>query len=104
MTNASYEEPSKFMAWAGAKPAITAFWFGVLFAVIDFVATIQVLSHEPGISGRDVYVYSIELLPGSLLLVDSGEALLFNVIFGAVVGLGVGLVAKRSLRRRAELR
>ncbi len=55
------------------------------FFLKDMVATIAVLSREPGITANAAFYYSIALLPGTLF---SGEAApLINLIVGVLVGL-----------------
>jgi hypothetical protein len=58
------------------------------FVFKDVLATILVLSNEPGISGRKAFYYSIALLPGSLL-VSNGLAPLANIALGFLIALGL---------------
>ena len=63
------------------------------FLLKDTIATMAVLSLEPGFTDKASRYYSIAMLPGSLLH-KLGDPMLFNVLFGALVGgilfLGVG--------------
>lgn len=70
----------------------------LLFIAKDIVATIIVLSYEPGITERAVINFSLELLPGSYF-VPKNYALTFNACFGLVIGAILYFVA-RSRRRR----
>jgi len=55
------------------------------FLVKDIVATIVVLSREPGITTNAASYYAIAMLPGTLI---SGEsAMLINLSFGVLAGL-----------------
>jgi hypothetical protein len=56
------------------------------FLLKDILATIWVLSNEPGISASNVFYYSIALLPGSLF-VSNGHAMFVNVAIGFMAGL-----------------
>jgi hypothetical protein len=64
-------------------------WLPVLipagFLTKDSLATIVVLSHEPGVTAANVFHYSAALLPGSLF-VSNGHAMLANVGIGFVLG------------------
>ena len=65
------------------------------FFLKDILATIVVLSNEPGVSPSNVFYYSVALLPGSLF-VSNGHATFVNVAIGFLVGL---LPYLRWLRR-----
>jgi ABC-type enterochelin transport system permease subunit len=69
------------------------------FLVKDLVATVVVLSYEPGISAVAVLHYAYTLLPGTLFVV-TGYAPLVNLVFGTI--LGVILYLFITLRRRAN--
>ncbi|MGH9971399.1 MAG: hypothetical protein ACREBG_26895 [Pyrinomonadaceae bacterium] len=56
------------------------------FVLKDVIATMAVLSTEPGITGKAVVYYRIAMLPGTLWF-GAGQAMLFNLIFGTLVGL-----------------
>ena|SRR5580704_4984846 len=56
------------------------------FVFKDILATLVVLSNEPGISARKAFYYSVALLPGSLLA-SNGVAPLANIVLGFLVGL-----------------
>jgi hypothetical protein len=56
------------------------------FLLKDIVATIAVLSTEPGITAKASLYYHTALVPG-VLWFDPEAAMLFNFIFGALVGL-----------------
>ncbi len=57
------------------------------FLLKDLIATMAVLSTEPGITSKAVLFYGIALLPGSLFLGTSQYTLLFNLLFGALLGV-----------------
>jgi hypothetical protein len=54
------------------------------FLLKDVLATVVVLSNEPGISHNAARRYSFALLPGPLFV--ESRVMLFNVAFGALVG------------------
>lgn len=58
----------------------------ILFLVRDIIATIVVLSYEPGITERAVNNYALHLLPGTLFVV-TGDAMLLNAGFGLALGV-----------------
>ncbi|MGA8678124.1 MAG: hypothetical protein WB621_23150 [Candidatus Acidiferrales bacterium] len=64
-------------------------WLPVLipagFLLKDSLATIVVLSNEPGVTAANVFHYSLGLLPGSLF-VSNGRAMLANAGIGFVLG------------------
>jgi hypothetical protein len=70
------------------------------FLIKDFVATIVVLSNEPGISAANVLHYSLALLPASLV-VPNGWAMPVNLLFGFLLGC-ILYLAFRKPRPRAE--
>jgi hypothetical protein len=55
------------------------------FLLKDIVATNAVLSTEPGVTAKAARYYSIATLPGPLFVESS--VMLFNFIFGALLGL-----------------
>lgn len=55
------------------------------FVLKDVVATIAILSTEPGISAKASMYYSIAMLPGPLFA--ESWVMLFNFSFGVLVGL-----------------
>lgn len=55
------------------------------FLAKDSLATIVVLSNEPGVTAANVFHYSVALLPGSLF-VPNGYAVLANAGIGFVLG------------------
>jgi hypothetical protein len=59
--------------------------------LFDILVTVIVLSHEPGIRAKDVLVYHLMLLPGSLVF-SAEPAIATNVILATLAGL---LVSKR---------
>ncbi len=61
-----------------------------IFLLKDVVATIAVLSTEPGITARAALYYHVALVPG-ILWFDATYAILFNLIFGVIVGLCIFL-------------
>jgi hypothetical protein len=71
------------------------FLFPAVVLLFDILATVIVLSHEPGISAKEVLVYHVMLLPGSLFF-SVTPAILFNL----VVATGAGWIVSRRLRSR----
>lgn len=69
------------------------------FLLKDIIATMALLSTEPGITARAAFYYSIALLPGTLVA-GGGAAMLFNILFGAFLG---GILYWRGMRRRPML-
>jgi len=63
-------------------------WFLIIPPVAlllkDVVATIALLSREPGISEEAAHYYAIAMLPGTLISPES--AMLLNLTIGAVIG------------------
>jgi hypothetical protein len=57
----------------------------VAFFMKDIVATIAVLSTEPGVTQTAALYYKIAQLPGRLFL-DAGPAMFVNVAFGGCTG------------------
>jgi hypothetical protein len=53
--------------------------------LFDVFATIVVLSHEPGITAKDTFVYRAILLPGTPVL-SAMPAIVLNVALAAVSG------------------
>ena len=53
----------------------------------DIIATMVVLSNEPGISAENVRHYHLALSPGGMLFDGAGWAWLFNICVGVAVGL-----------------
>jgi hypothetical protein len=53
----------------------------------DIVATMVVLSNEPGISADNARHYHLALLPGGLLFGGAGWAWLFNICASVIIGL-----------------
>jgi len=68
-----------------------------IFLLKDVVATIAILSTEPGITARASLYYHIALIPG-VLWFDAQRAILFNLVFGVIVGVAVLLcfIRKRT--------
>jgi len=62
------------------------------FLLKDILATMVVLSTEPGITPRAALYYHIALVPGTLFVSADG-AILFNVLFGGIVGGTLFLIA-----------
>ena len=72
------------------------------FLLKDIVATMAVLSREPGITANVAFYYAIVMLPGTLI---SGElAILINLIFGVIVGLVLYSAALSRGRRTSVSR
>jgi len=57
----------------------------LVFLLKDMIATIAVLSNEPGVTPRAVMYYRIAQLPGRLFFGADG-ATLFNILVGIVIG------------------
>ena len=53
----------------------------------DILATMVVLSNEPGISAENVRHYHMALFPGGLLFAGAGWAWLFNICASVIIGL-----------------
>jgi len=67
------------------------------FLLKDLIATMAVLSTEPGITAKAALYYRTAMLPGTLFI-GGGGAMLFNFIFGALLGLILYLRAVRRSR------
>ena len=67
----------------------------VIFVIKDIVATMAVLSTEPGITAKAALYYRIAMLPGTLWF-GGGAAMVFNFVFGVVVGFVLYLSEKRK--------
>jgi high-affinity Fe2+/Pb2+ permease len=68
------------------------------FLVKDIIATIAVLSREPGITERAVFYYAIALLPGTLVF-TTGSAIPVNFFIGVLISVIIYLVLKLRPRR-----
>jgi hypothetical protein len=64
----------------------------------DIVATVIVLSNEPGISAVNVRHYHFALMPGGLLFGGAGMAWIFNLICAAMVGLLISCLYRNRMR------
>ena len=53
--------------------------------LFDILATMLVLSHEPGTTAKDALVYNLMLLPAGLVF-SAMPAIILNVILAAVAG------------------
>jgi hypothetical protein len=67
--------------------------FPVAMVLKDIIATMAMLSNEPGISAENVRHYHLALFPGGLLFGGAGWAWLFNICVSVAIGL---LVSRRS--------
>jgi len=74
--------------WAALLP--------VLFLIKDILATVAVLSTEPGITAKASLYYHVAILPG-ILWHDAGGAMIFNFIFGGILGLILYLCSKTAM-------
>jgi hypothetical protein len=63
------------------------------FVLKDIIATVVLLATEPGITAKAVLFYHIALIPG-ILWFDAAGAMLFNFIFGVLVGVTLYLCVK----------
>ena len=73
------------------------------FLFKDVIATMAVLSTEPGITAEAVQYYSIALLPGALLAEGAESAVLYNVLCGAFLGVILYLWGVRRGLTRGRL-
>ena len=55
------------------------------FFIKDIIATMILLSTEPGITPRAAFYYSVALLPATLV-VRAGQAIFVNILVGFLVG------------------
>jgi hypothetical protein len=69
-------------------------FFPAVMVLKDIVATMVVLSNEPGISAENARHYHLALSPGGLLFGGAGWAWLFNICVGALLGLLVSARAR----------
>ena len=69
-------------------------FFPTVMVLKDIVATVVMLSNEPGISALNAYHYHLALAPGGLLFGGAGWAWLFNICVSAAIGLLVSTRAK----------
>jgi hypothetical protein len=70
------------------------------FLLKDLVATMVVLSTEPGITARAVFFYSVALLPGSLFA-SNGMAPIDNVAVGLCLALV--LFGRRCIKKPPDI-
>ena len=68
------------------------------FLVKDIIATMAILSTEPGITERAVFYYALALLPGTLV-VRTGSAIPVNLVFGVTISIIIYAVLKLRARR-----
>jgi hypothetical protein len=68
------------------------------FLLKDIIATIAVLSTEPGIAERAATYYHLALLPGTLF-VSAGDAIAVNLIIGIALGILFYFVSRLWRRR-----
>jgi hypothetical protein len=73
-------------------------FFPAAMVLKDIVATIVVLSNEPGITAENARHYHLALLPGGLLFGGAGWAWLFNICVGAAVGVLVSNAVRVASR------
>ena len=69
-------------------------FFPAAMVLKDVIATMVVLSNEPGISAENARNYHLALFPGGLLFGGAGWAWLFNICVGVAVGLLVSARAR----------
>jgi hypothetical protein len=62
-------------------------FFPAAMVLKDIVATVVVLSNEPGISAGNARHYHLALSPGGLFFGGAGWAWLFNICLSVVIGL-----------------
>ena len=63
------------------------------FLVKDIIATVAVLSREPGITETAVHNYALALLPGTLFVV-TGYAIPVNLLIGLSLSVVVYVILK----------
>ena len=69
-------------------------FFPAALLLKDIVATMVVLSNEPGVSAENARHYHQALSPGGLLFGGAGWAWLFNICVSVVIGLLVSAIAR----------
>ena len=86
----------------GVNKQVSKAWLFIpplAFLLKDIVATIAVLSREPGITANAASYYAMAMLPGALI---SGEsAMLINVSFGVLVGVTLYFALRWSRTRKS---
>ena len=78
------------MTWVPILPPIAVL-------LKDIIATMAILSIEPGITAKASRYYAIALLPGSIV-VNPGSAIVVNLIFAAFMSLILYLLLTGSRR------
>ena len=68
------------------------------FLVKDVIATMAILSTEPGITERAVFYYALALLPATLFVV-TGYAIAVNLVIGVLISVIIYVVRNRRWRR-----
>lgn len=66
------------------------------FLLKDMIATMAILSTEPGITERAVFYYAIALLPATLVF-TTGSAIPVNLFIGVMIAVIIWLVKRRRL-------
>ena len=86
-----------------ARITLHKVWFLIIppvaFFLKDIIATMILLSTEPGITPRAALYYHIALLPGTLL-VSAGQALVVNILFGVFIG---GILFLLVIREKSSI-
>jgi hypothetical protein len=81
------------------KPKPKLLWYLTLPPLVvllrDIAAAIGLLSREPGLSDRDVFIYKLAILPGSLW-VGSSAALMINLTLAVLLGFVSYLVVRKN--------
>jgi hypothetical protein len=75
-------------------------FFPVVMVLKDIVATMVMLSNEPGISAENVRHYHLALFPGGLLFAGAGWAWVFNICVSVTIGLLVSRSSESVLTHR----
>jgi hypothetical protein len=73
------------MHWLKRNARALPYLFPTVVFLFDIFATMVVLSHEPGITAKDVLIYKLMLLPASLVF-SAMPAIVLNVALAVFVG------------------
>jgi hypothetical protein len=83
---------------SGSRGWLLLFLIPSAFFLKDIIATVALLSTEPGITKRAALYFHLALLPGTLF-VNAGGATAVNLVIGVALG-GLLYLALRFWRRR----
>ncbi len=76
----------------------------LMFLLKDIIATIAVLSTEPGITAKAKLYYVIALIPGGFVVDNASSAIFVNVIVGAFISLILYILLIQRKRFAGRLR